>query len=155
MTDGFRRIEKRFEAFREKISQCHEANATMDDIEDAYSRLYRLRNRYEYERDKRALDPTELAPLRKVLEEDNFIKGMLFVRVIGEHVEKGGSVLSYPDGSTFRVTSESSGAVVFAEPHYVFFDADDQEQPGDHRKQLREAERRVARAFARARGSDD
>ena len=73
MTDGFRKIEKRFETFREKVSQCHEANSTMDDIEDAYSRLYRLRNRYEYERNKRALDPTELAPLRKVFEENNFI----------------------------------------------------------------------------------
>ena len=76
MTTGFKKIEKQYEAFREKVSQSHEPNATMHDIEDAYSRLYRLRNRYMHEvHVTKALDPTELAPLRNVFEENNFIEG--------------------------------------------------------------------------------
>ena len=76
--------------------------------------------------------------------------------MISDHIEKGGSVLSYPEEiSTSTITSESSGAVVFMEPLYVFVDADGQDRPWDHLKQLDEALHRVTRAFVKAKGSSD
>jgi hypothetical protein len=50
MTDSLERIGKLFQEFRDKVSQCREKdNSNMADIQDAYSRLYRLRERYSHE----------------------------------------------------------------------------------------------------------
>ena len=73
----------------------------MADIQDAYSRLYRLRERYRHE--AASLDPNERAALRKVFENDRFIEGMGKVRAISDHVEKGLTVLRHTDNSPFSV----------------------------------------------------
>jgi len=58
------------------------------DWEDAYNRLNRFRERYL--REKSYLDPAEAQALRKVFEEDTFIKEMLDIRQIGKHAHKRG-----------------------------------------------------------------
>ena len=50
-------------------------------------RVYRLRERYRYEEKARSLSPTADAALRKVFEDDAFIRA--WVRGISEHVETG------------------------------------------------------------------
>jgi hypothetical protein len=111
MTDGLERIEKLFQEFRSKVAHCRDKDLSdMADIQDAYSRLNRLRDRYRYEAS--TLNPTERAALRRVFEDDEFIEGMGKVRVIGDHVERGGAVLRHTNNSPFTITSESSAAAV-------------------------------------------
>ena len=123
MTDGLKRIENEFSDFNEKVEQCRDADSsTIADIRDAYSRLNRLRNRYEKE--KKTLAATEQAALKNVFEDDKFMEGMGKVRVISEHVlERHGAVLSFPDNSTFSITSESSAAAIFVSRHPTLIDA--------------------------------
>jgi hypothetical protein len=151
MTDGLERIEKLFEKVRSKVAHCrNEATSDMADIQDAYSRLYRLRERYRYEAP--TLDPTERAALRKVFEDDTFIEGMGRVRGIGDHVETGCVVLRHIDNSPFTVTAASSAAAVFADRCVDLPDTDGHRHRVDHLEWLTEAEQRIGRAIEKAKG---
>jgi hypothetical protein len=94
MSEALTRILDYARAFSEKIDRCRTTpfNATdrvnATDREDAYNRLNRFRERYLHE--KSYLDPAEAQALRKVFEEDTFIKEMLDIRQIGEHAHKRG-----------------------------------------------------------------
>jgi len=153
MADGFERIEKAFEQFRSLVEHCrNEATSDMADIQDAYNRLNRLRGRYDAE--KKKLDSAERDALQKVFEEDNFIANMLIVRVIGEHVLRSeGAILSYPDNSTFSITSASSAAAVFKDRCVNLTDTNGVKRPWDHLRQLTAAIDRIARAMAKAKAS--
>ena len=152
MTDSLKRIEKAFEQFRSLVEHCrNEATSDMADIQDAYNRLNRLRDRYLKQK---GLDPAERDALRKVFEEDNFIANMLSVRVISEHVLRTeGATLSYPDNSTFSITSASSAARVFEDRCVYLLDTKGGERRWDHLQQLTEAVDRVGRAMAKAKTS--
>ena len=71
MTDRLERIKQVFQDFRDKIAQCRDKDTTTADIQDAYSRLHRFRDRYLHE--VQSPDPTERATVRKVFEGHNFI----------------------------------------------------------------------------------
>lgn len=97
MTDGLKRIEKEFGAFRSKVADCRDEASDMGDIRDAYGRFNRMRDRYKHEADKaHSLNPTETKALSKVFKEDVFIDSVGRIRGISEHVETGddGSSLS-------------------------------------------------------------
>jgi hypothetical protein len=126
----------------------------MDDIEDAYGRMNRVRERFRYER-KTNLTPAETAAFDKVFYNDNFMDGMFKVRVISEHVAKGNATLSRTDNSTFTITAESSAAAFFADRVVHVTDKDGTPQRWDHIEQLNEAERRIVSAFDKAKGSGD
>ncbi len=105
MTDGLKRVGKYVTAFSEKVAQCQNENSTMSDIQDAYSRLHRCRDRYMHEAYiAKSLDRRERTALGKVFENNNFIESMLKnVRQIGDHVlKRGGATLYRADQSSFR-----------------------------------------------------
>jgi len=49
MTDRLERIKQVFQDFRDKVAQCRDKDTTTADIQDAYSRLHRFRDRYLHE----------------------------------------------------------------------------------------------------------
>ena len=152
MTEGLKRVEQEAQEFRDKVEQCRDkANSSMADIKDAYSRLHRLRDRYQYEAHKvLSLEPGEKEALRKVFEDDTFIKGMGKVRGISEHVEMGEVVLRQTDGSALK-SQLPSAAAVFADRCVHLFDTAGDRHRVDHLERLTEAERRISRAMAKAR----
>jgi hypothetical protein len=77
----------------------------MGDIRDAYERFYRLRERYNYEANARALSQTEEAALRRVFENDKSIESVGRVRGISEHVETGCVDLLDTDNVSFTLTT--------------------------------------------------
>ena len=152
MSEGLGTIERLFQEFRSKVVHCrNKANSDMADIQDAYSRHYRLRERYRYEAP--TLNSTEKAALRKVFEDDKFIAGIGKVRGIGDHVETGCVVLRHIDNSPFTVTAASSAAAVFADRCVHLYDTDGRQHRIDHLEWLTEAEQRIGRAIENARGA--
>jgi hypothetical protein len=152
MTLSLERIGKLLQEFTDKVSRCRDKdNSNMADIQDAYSRLIRLRERYRYEGE--SLDPAEKAALSKVFEDDTFIEGMGKVRLIADHVETGDAVLRHTDNSPFTITSASSAAAVFANRCVYLSDTDGVPHRWDHLEHLTEAERRITRAFEKAKGA--
>jgi len=103
-------------------------------------------------RHARYLSPAENAALSRVFYDDAFIEGMGRVRGIADHVETGETVLRHTDGSAFTITAATSSAVLFASRLVYLTDKEGVRQPWDHLKQLTEAERRIRKAFARAKG---
>lgn len=156
MTGRLERIEKAFEEFRSKVADCrNEATSDMADIRHAYERFSRLRERrerYEHEANERTLSPTEHAALRKVFEDDKFIESVGKVRGISEHVETGDVELLDTDNVRVTITAKSSAAVVFAARTALLIDNQGQIFRLNHLKWLEEAERRIGRAIAKARG---
>jgi len=118
-----------------------------------YGRLGRLRERYVNERDSHTLDSVEHEELRKVFEEDVFIKGMLDGRQISEHIHKrsgGQPVIRRKDNSPIPLSVQVSAESFFGGP--VLPMPDDLRrttQPVTHLDQLEEAERRIKRALDR------
>jgi hypothetical protein len=153
MTDGLKRIEKEILAFSDEVAQCQDTD-DMAVIQDAYHRLNVAWSRYGVE--KETLRRPARNAFGKVFERDKFMEGMGEVRGISEHIlPKDGTVLTYPDGSNFRITSASSAAAMFANPRPVLIDADGKERRWDHPRHLAEAERRMTRALGRAKTSED
>jgi hypothetical protein len=126
----------------------------MAEIEDAYGRLNRARDRYKYEAYKEpSLGPAELKALRKVFEEDGFIEGMGKLRGIAEHVETGNVTLRDIHSSPYEITAASSAAVVFKHPQVNVYDTAGVLRRLDHLQYLTEADNRIKRAFKRAKES--
>jgi hypothetical protein len=152
MSEGLKKVGKELQAFSDKVDQCRDQNnSDMADIHDCYSRLYRAQERYRYEAP--TLERAERAPLRKVFEDDKFIQGMFYVRLIGDHVEKGNAVLRHTDNSPFTITSASSAAAVFSARCVRLLDVHGFAHSWDHVKNLTEAESRITRAFEKIKKS--
>ena len=150
MTEGFKRVEQECREFCDLVAYCRGEASGMAHIKDAYSRLNRAHDRYEYEAQQRSLDPSEHSALSKVFGKDEFIKTMLTVRIIGDHVlKRGGADLLNQDNERFTVTSASSAAAVFSHPR-VYLEAADGPHLWDHLKELGEAARRISTAITNA-----
>jgi hypothetical protein len=152
MTTGLEKITQLYHEFSAKIVYCrNEPAADMADIQDAYSRLHRLRDRYLHEAyDASSLDPSELSALRKVFENDSFIKGMCKARGIGDHVKINFPILRTTDNAPIEITATTSAASLFARPSVYIKDIHGTEFEYNHLRQLLEAEQRIARAIERA-----
>jgi hypothetical protein len=125
----------------------------MADIQDAYDRLDRLRNRYKYEADKaRSLDSAEREALEKVFEKNSFIEGMCKSRVIGHHVT--GDLLLYDiNHSPFELAASTSGASLYANRRVSVSDKKGERHDIDHLKSLTQAVDYIAKAIAKAKGT--
>ncbi len=121
------------------------------DLLDAYARLVRLRNRFKAE--KHDLNPAALAALSKVFEHDTFIKGMINIRQIGEHVKKHGDELVIWTTGTAPITldAESSAMAFFSASTVFLNDTDGNPHRLDHLEMLKETEKRIAAAMTKAR----
>ncbi len=151
MSDALKRIEEYAQPFRDGIARCEAAAAfNMADWIDAYNRLARLRDRYDAEKDH--LTPSERQALSKVFDNDVFIKGMIAVRQIGEHVTKrGGAVITTTGNAPISLDVETSAMAYYAAPRVKVADVKGQPQEVNHLERLQEAQKRIDAAILRAR----
>jgi hypothetical protein len=150
MTKGLERIGKRVQAFSNKVAQCR-ATKDMDEIEDAYGRFHRAKDRYRYEAYKEpSLDPAELKALQKVFEENEFIEGVGRIRGIAEHVETGEVTLRDTHNRPYTITSESSAEAVFKGRVVNLPDKAGTFHRLDHIEYLTKADWHIKQAFQRA-----
>ena len=95
--------------------------------------------------------------LKKVFEDDVFIKGMMKIRQVSEHViiQRGreGMQIYTTDNGPFELPVEASAMSMFAAPVVRLKDMDGALHTIDHLKQLNETKRRVSSALAKARSS--
>jgi hypothetical protein len=153
MTEALERIRDDFRDFSDGISRCRTPPFTAADIKDAYARLSRIKERYDHEKGKRALDALELQAFRKVFEDDRFIEGMLNGRQIAEHVTKrigGGPVLYTPGIYPVPLSVQTSARAFFADHIYRAIDAQGHVTFFNHLDQLEEAKRRIESAITHA-----
>jgi hypothetical protein len=125
-------------------------------VQDAYNRRSRLRERYLHEIRNRTLDAIEVQALRKVFEEDRFIKGMLDGRQIGEHVQKTSGdhpVILLTTNSPIPLCVETSAGSFFAGSIVTVRDTQGMVYSINHLAQLSEAEKRIQRALEHAQKS--
>ena len=151
-SDALERIETYFREFCEGVENCLKAEFfDRGDLLDAYSRLARLRDRFSAEAEKGNLDPAALRALAKVFENDVFIRGMMNLRQVAEHVTKKGSVLEIWTTSNAPVSldSQSSAASVFSSLGVTLTDVTGSPFRLEHPKMLREAEKRITNAMGR------
>ena len=153
-SEALTRIQAAARAFSDKVAECCRATAfNADDCRDAVGRLGRLRERYVKEMDNGTFNPVEAQELRKVFEDDVFIKGMLDVRQISEHIEKrsgGGPVVRLKDNRPIPLSAQTSAGALFAGPICTVHRPQGQVDHVNHLEQLREAEQRIQRALVTA-----
>ena len=142
-------IELYFEAFREGVKRCREAeDYHMAEWQDAYARLYRLRERFLNERSN--LKPIARNELEKVFVYDTFIEGMMDLRTIGDHVTKRREPVLYIKGNVpVPLVVEVSALEVFGAP-VVTLSGKRGSIVLKHLEHLDEAELRIAKAIHRA-----
>ena len=147
MSKALARIEEYFEAFCEKTEQCRVTeNIVSADLQDAYSRLSRLRDRYLKE--KSSLLQSERDALSKVFENDTFIKGMMDVRQVSEHVKKRElAVFRSLTNVPIELSSKVSAISMFAGKTVTLEDKDGKEHIIHHIKSLKEAVKRISGAL--------
>jgi len=151
-TDALNRVERDYEAFSEGVARCQGAPSyTPADYQDAYERLYRLKQRFMKEQKAKSLGQSEYKALSKVFEKDRFIDSLLDIRNVSAHVLKGGDLaISTKDNELFNLPIETSAGALFAESRPVMNDISGEPRSVDHQKILEEAKRRVERAICKA-----
>ncbi|MFQ6018721.1 MAG: hypothetical protein ACE5KF_11065, partial [Kiloniellaceae bacterium] len=150
-SEAFQRIEGYFDEFCKGVDVCLMTDLFVrGDLLDAYGRLARLRDRFKAE--KHNLNPAALAALSKVFEHDTFIKGMMHIRQVGEHVKKrGGQLVIWTTGNEpITLDAESSAMAVFSASPVTLTDIHGNPHPLDHLEMLREAEKRITNAMSKA-----
>lgn len=154
MTDPLERIEAYFLEFGQAIVDCRSGTEfRAGDWKEAHAALGRLRDRYLHE--KKDLTPEQRAALQKVFEDDVFIAGMMAVRQVGEHVKhvSQGAVgprITTLQNAPIQLTVSSSAMAMFAAPTVVLHDVNNVPHRIDHRERLKEAQRRIGLALAKA-----
>lgn len=151
MTEALARIEQDFEAFRDAVVRCRSAVVfRRADLQDAYGRLARVRDRYLKEKD--ALDPSERPALEKAMESDTFFRGMMDFRQVGEHVTKRRELtIRTVDNVPIHLDFDTSAMAAFAAPIVTLPDTQGVQHRIDHLKLLNEAEKRIGAALGRVR----
>jgi hypothetical protein len=134
----------------ERLATASEYNATAD-YKDAYARFNRVWNRYDQQ--KSEVNPLEREALKKVMEEDAFIRKVLSIRVIADHrTHRTGAELPLANWGSVPLEAQTSAGSVFSNRHvsvpnplfrdvYLHF---------DHLNTLREVERRLKATIKRA-----
>jgi hypothetical protein len=126
------------------------------DVKDAYARFSRLLERYWHEKKSKHFTPVEEQALRKVFEDDVFMKGMLDACQIAEHIQKrsgGGPVIRTMDNSPIPLSAKTSAASFFAEAVFTVRGDQGKTHNINHLQQLKEAKRRVCKALELAQKS--
>jgi hypothetical protein len=119
------------------------------DIEGLYASLYRVKERYLAEQD-RLLIP-ERDALSKVFEYDNFIKGIMNIRLVAEHAKRNKNYeICYPNNSSILLTPQTSPHAMFCGHEVIVEDCFGGPHKIEHIKFLDEAQFRIKRAIKRA-----
>jgi hypothetical protein len=155
VTEGFTWVRKYFDEYCQGVENCRAADpATPVVLKAAYGALHRLRDRYEHE--KKGLDEKERMALEKVFEHDVFIKGLMNIRQIGEHViHRKGATLFTLANTQFTLPVQTSAGMMFASRLVTVDDTNGVRHTVDHLKYLAEAERRIGKAIARGIEADE
>jgi hypothetical protein len=149
MSGALTRILDDARAFSAGIARCRTSPFNAADLQDAYNRLSGLRDRYHNERPD--LDLSERDALDKVFDHDPYIKGLLQLRQVGEHVVRHkGAVLRTPANQPLYLAVATSAGAAFAAPIVKLPDTSGNLHSTDHLANLEEAEKRIQRAFDRA-----
>jgi hypothetical protein len=154
-SDAFQRIKEDYKAFCESIKKCRMAK-TFDRAEwqDAYERGARVRDRFRKERRQGNLTQSELKVLSKVFDDDEFTKGMMETRNVGEHAQKRQTqesiVIRTPYNQPIELSGETSAMQMFAEKTVSLTDIKGNEYRVNHLEQLETLAERMRRAIDRA-----
>lgn len=151
MTEALERIEEDVAAFRDAIVRCQSGSVfNRADLQDAYARLARVRERYLKE--KKDLTDQERCALAKALEDDTFHKGMMDLRQVSEHiVKRTGPTIRTVGNSPIELDCQTSARSAFAAPEVTLADTHGDFHQIDHLQLLHEAERRIQSALRNAR----
>jgi len=151
-SEAIQRIESYFDEFCDGVKDCLRAELFVRrDLLDAYAGLARLRDRFIKEKEKHNLNPSELEALSKVFEKDTFIKGMMKIRLVGEHVQKRGEELVFDttDNVPITVDAKLSATPMFSANRVTLTDITGSQNQWDHLKALQEAEKRITKAMSK------
>jgi hypothetical protein len=150
-TEALQRIEAYFTEFEQSVTACRSASSKAVDWKAAYGALGRLRERYHHE--EKNLTGKERAALQKVFDGDPFIKGMMELRQVAEHVvrREPGPLIRTTQNAPVQLTVESSAMAVFAGSVVILRDVANVAHTVDHLKMLEEARRRIRAALKKAR----
>jgi len=151
-SEALKRIETYFDEFCRGVERCRRANSfDPADWKDAYGRLARLKDRYEFE--KRNLSPPERRALSKVFDNDVFTVGMLNIRQAGEHVIKRGDfTIRTASNEPIILEVGSSALAVFSGPKVVLDVVDGATHSLDHLEMLDEQVKRIRAVIRKAQG---
>ena len=155
MSEGLNKILLEVSAFYDSIERCRVSTTfNAADYQDAYNRLNRVTERYVHEKENGRLEAHEDQALEDVLERDPFIKGMRHARIIGEHVQKTRGetpvILLTTNTCPIPLLAETSAGSFFSGPTAIARDVQGKMYFVNHLAQLREAEKRLRQAVARA-----
>ena len=150
MTEALMRIDEDFMAFRDAVARCKSASAFQRaDLQDAYARLARVRDRYLKERP--VLARSEQRALARVFDDDTFFQGMMDLRQVGEHVVKRtGPTVRTIGNAPIDLDCETSARSAFAAPEVTLADTRGESHRIDHLELLQEADRRIQTALRNA-----
>ena len=150
-SEALQRIESYFDEFCKGVKDCLTTQLFVrGDLLDAYSRLARLRDRFRAE--KNNLNPSALAALSKVFENDTFIKGMMHIRQVGEHVKRRGVddlVIWTTGNAPITLSAETSAMSMFSAFCVTVTDNLGKPHPLNHLQMLQEAEKRITKAMSK------
>jgi hypothetical protein len=149
--EALQRIEAYLTEFEESVEACRSASSKPVDWKAAYGALGRLRERYQHE--AKNLTGEQRAALEKAFDDDPFIKGMMELRQVAEHVvrREPGPLIRTTQNAPVQLTVESSAMAVFAAPVVILRDTSNVAHTVDHLKMLEEARGRIRAALKRAR----
>jgi hypothetical protein len=147
------RIASYLDEFRRAVEDCRHSVRSSDLFrseywKNAYGALGRLRDRYKHEKDR--LTPAQRDALQKVFENDHFIRSMMEIRQVGEHVTRRCPITLCTD-ENIHFECETSANDVFAAPIVTVLDKKGEPQRIDHLAWFEETLKRIQRAFDRAR----
>jgi hypothetical protein len=149
-SEAFKTIKIYYERACEGIEDCKNSlTFNPADCEDAYARIARVRERYDEE--KKKLLPKESNALSKLIEKDNFIKGLMHIRSVGEHVTKRTDfTIITTRNETITLPAATSAMAMFVSPTVTLKDTKGNIHQICHFDFFKEFQRRGDAAFRRA-----
>ena len=151
LTDALKRIEGDFQDFCSEIENCRQSNAPAD-YRDGYGRFGRMFDLHEREETKRNLSQSEYKILDNAFKNDGFIKGVMILRNVSEHVEVADLTIHTNKNVPVTLINGSSAAAVFSAPIVPLCTTAGDVYRLNHLEMLTEAKTRIQRAITKAKG---
>jgi hypothetical protein len=153
MSESLNRILLEVSAFSDGIERYRSTtpyNAAL--CRDAYTRIYRLQERFDKEKRNGTLEPGEKQAFQELFD-DSFMRGMLNIRIVGDHAEKTRGkehVGLLVNGGPINLCAETSAGSFFPGPIGTVRDVEGRTYYIDHMEYLEKAEKRIQLAMALA-----
>lgn len=142
MNDSENRIANNFKEFQDSLRECENSNDSRK-FKDAYNSLSRLRDRYNHENDKKGLDGSPFKILENSFNEDVYIRGMMTLRQIAEHVQIKEPVIYTSNNSPIYLDASCSAGSVFEGGYAIVTDTEGNSHRLDHLERLNDANQRI------------